>query len=149
MRSTRTGQRGSSLVESVVASALLGIGVVAGLTAWDTASMSAARAVRLAWANCIVRADMNAILSAPYASGYVPPSPFAADGTVQVSVTTPPSRSADQEQQVSVQAYDPRENSRLLASATALKSKALQGSKQYDGTVVGPSGDVMLTCPAR
>src|SRR2546430_13789710 len=51
MRSTRPRrQRGASLVESVVASALLGIGVVAGLTAWDTASMSANKAIRLAWA---------------------------------------------------------------------------------------------------
>lgn len=150
MRSTsRRGQRGTSLIESVVASALLGIGVVAGLTAWDTASMSAAKAVRLAWANCIVRAELDAVLSAPYADGYTPPSPFDADGTVSVRVV-PAVRgfdgSADEEQSVTVQAFDPREASHVIAQATALKSKALRGSKPYDD---GVRSDVMLGCPAR
>ncbi|HEY4028446.1 MAG TPA: hypothetical protein VGO86_18610, partial [Candidatus Dormibacteraeota bacterium] len=85
-----------SLVEAVVASALMGIGVVGGLTAWDTASVSAGRAVRDAWASCIVRAELDAILSAKYASPnaaggspYNVPPEFAADGTVRVTVVPP------------------------------------------------------------
>src|SRR5437763_4263240 len=77
-------QRGVSLVESVVASALMGIGVVAGLTAWDTASMSASRAVRLAWADCIVRAELDAVLAAPYASAYTPPMALDSGGPLRV-----------------------------------------------------------------
>ncbi len=65
MRSTdrHRGQRGVSLIESVVASALLGIAVVAGLTAWDTASLGARAATQRAWANCVGRSYMEAALA--------------------------------------------------------------------------------------
>jgi hypothetical protein len=142
-------QRGASLIEAVVASALMGIGVVAGLTAWDTASMSASKAVRLAWANCIVRAQLDAVLSAPFADSYDPPDPFGADGTVQVTVRSRVrggAGSTGEEQQVTVQARDPREKSAVIAETTALKARALQGGKAYDSSVVR---DVMLGCPAR
>src|SRR5262252_9399635 len=89
MRSTerRRGQSGFSLIEAVVASALMGIGVVGGLTAWDTAALSAAKAVRIAWANCIGRSEMDAILSSSYsAQSYNVPGTYRADGTLQVAV---------------------------------------------------------------
>ncbi len=141
------GQRGTSLVEAVVASALMGIGVVAALTAWDTASVSAAKALRLAWANCIVRSELDAILSAPYdAGGYAVPSPFDSDGTVQVAATgvrggggTP-----GDEQQVTVQAFDPQSKA-LLARVSALKARSLQGNKDMSSTL----SDVRVGCPAR
>jgi Tfp pilus assembly protein PilV len=142
MRSTER-QRGASLVEAVVASALMGIGVVGGLTAWDTASMSAAKAVRIAWANCIVRSEMDAILSAQYSDIYDVPSQFAADGTVEVHVSQ--SRGAA-EQLITVKAYDPTSNhTAVLAHATALKASALAGSEPIDE----PLGDVAQGCPNR
>ena len=145
----RRGQGGVSLIESVVASALMGIGVVAGLTAWDTASMSAARAIRQAWATCIVRAELDAVLSAPFADGYTAPEPFASDGTVRVTVASAvrgSDGSPDEEQRVTVEARDPRAKSAVVAQATALKARALQGDKPYDDGVLR---DVMLGCPAR
>ena len=139
-------QRGVSLIESVVASALMGIGVVAGLTAWDTASMSAARAVKLAWANCIVRAELDAVLAAPYAGSYTAPVALASGGPLRV--LSPRVRgsggSADEEQMVTVEAFDPQETSRILAKATSLKSRALAGGKTYRAA----GNDVRLGCPA-
>ena len=144
MRSTerRRGQSGFSLIEAVVASALMGIGVVGGLTAWDTAALSAAKAVRIAWANCIVRSEMDGILSEQYASAYDVPAAFAADGTLIVTVS--PVRS-DAEQLVTVKAYDPADRTHVLAQASALKSRALAGNESADN----PLGDVAQGCPKR
>jgi Tfp pilus assembly protein PilV len=143
------GQRGASLIEAVVASALMGIGVVGGLTAWDTASVSAARAVRIAWANCIVRSEMNAILAEQYDADpndpYRAPSTFEADGTVHVSVTT---LRGGAEQQVTVTAYDPTSaHTVVLAQVSALKASALAGDKSVDDG--GVLSDVALGCPQR
>ncbi|HXM58852.1 MAG TPA: hypothetical protein VOB72_25860 [Candidatus Dormibacteraeota bacterium] len=140
-----TGQRGASLIESVVAAALLGIGVVAGLTAWDTASMSANRAIRLAWANCIVRSELDALLSAPYASSYDSPTP---PPYVQIHlklVRGASDNSPDAEQQITVDALDPEDSSVVVARATALKARVLSAGKDL-GTV---GNDVLLGCPAR
>jgi Tfp pilus assembly protein PilV len=144
MRSTDR-QRGASLIEAVVASALMGIGVVGGLTAWDTASMSASRAVRIAWANCIVRSEMDAILSAQYSDSYDVPSAFsgAGDGTVDVDVTA---RRGGSEQVVTVKAFDPTSGHTIvLAQASALKARALAGDEPIDE----PLGDVGQGCPKR
>jgi hypothetical protein len=145
MRSTepaRRGQRGASLIEAVVASALMGIGVVGGLTAWDTASMSAGRATRIAWANCIVRSEMDGILSEQYAGSYDVPSPFDDDGTLAVTVT--PVRGGA-EQLVIVKAFDPTDHSAVLAQASALKASALAGSESDEN----PLTDVAQGCPKR
>jgi Tfp pilus assembly protein PilV len=142
MRSTDR-QRGASLVEAVVASALMGIGVVGGLTAWDTASISAGKAVRIAWASCIVRSEMDGILSAQYSDSYDVPSAFAGDGTVQVDVT---SRRGGAEQLVTVKAYDPTSgHTVVMAQASALKARALAGGEPIDD----PLSDVAQGCPKR
>jgi prepilin-type N-terminal cleavage/methylation domain-containing protein len=144
MRSTdrRRGQRGVSLIESVVASALMGIGVVGGLTAWDTASVGANRAVRIAWGNCIVRSELDGILSEQYASSYAVPSAFAGDGTLVVTVS--PVRNGA-EQVVTVKAYDPADPTHVLAQASTLKAEALAGDESADN----PLGDVAQGCPRR
>jgi Tfp pilus assembly protein PilV len=142
------GQSGVSLVESVVASALMGIGVVGGLTAWDTASMSANRAVREAWATCIVRAELDAILSAQYASSYAAPTQFSidqGDGTVLVQVAPPPGNRGGAEQMVTVEALDPQSRSTVLARMTVLKSRTLAGERTMADTL----DEVRLGCPAR
>src|SRR2546421_984477 len=74
----RRAQRGVSLVESLVAAALLGLTVVGGMTAWDTAILSGRQAVHQAWARCIARVEMEAVLNAPWDAGgktYRAPSP--------------------------------------------------------------------------
>jgi Tfp pilus assembly protein PilV len=149
MRSTdrRRGQSGASLIEAVVASALMGIGVVGGLTAWDTASVSAGRAVRIAWANCIVRSEMNAILSSDYVTNpnsYSVPPAYDADGTVKVTVSQVPNRA---EQLVTVTAYDPTSDHTVLARVSVLKASALAGGKSMDDG--GVLSDVALGCPQR
>jgi Tfp pilus assembly protein PilV len=152
MRSTerdRRAQRGASLVESVVASALLGIGVVAGLTAWDTASMSANKAIRLAWAHCIVRAELDALLSAPYDSEYdqqpTYPSPPPYVHIHLLHVRGLSDSSPDAEQQITVDATDPADTSVVVAQATALKARALAGGKPLPNV----GNDVLLGCPPR
>ena len=145
MRSTERarGQRGASLVEAVVASALMGLGVVGGLTAWDTASMSATKAVRIAWASCIVRSEMDGILSAQYSDRYDVPGRFGNDGTVHVDVT--PWRGGA-EQLVTVKAYDPASGqATVLAQVSALKARALAGDESVDE----PLGDIAQGCPKR
>ena len=68
--SDHAGQHGVSLVEVVVASALLGIGVVTALGALDTAGLGAHQAARQAWANCELLGRSAAVLAAPYAPAY-------------------------------------------------------------------------------
>jgi Tfp pilus assembly protein PilV len=150
MRSTDRagGQRGASLIEAVVASALMGIGVVGGLTAWDTAAISANKAVRIAWANCIVRSEMDAVLSEEYVDGtglyvYGVPGAFAVDGTVEVDVSR---WRGGAEQAITVRAYDPASNhTAVLAQVSALKAAATTGAKPLDD----PVSDVGQGCPKR
>ena len=91
-----------------------------------------------------MRAELDAVMAAPFdANGYAAPDPFRADGTVTVTVT--PVRGGV-EQQVAVQAVDPRDRSHVVAQAVALKAQALQGGKKYED---GVRSDVMLGCPPR
>src|SRR5215469_10485385 len=144
----RRGQGGASLIEAVVASALMGIGVVGGLTAWDTAAISANKAVRIAWANCIVRSEMDAILSEQYAPGtgvdvYGVPAAFASDGSVEDDVSQ---WRGGAEQLITVKAYDPTSNhTAVLAQVSALKAAATTGSKVLND----PASDVGQGCPKR
>ncbi len=148
----RSDQRGVSLIEAVVAAALMGIGVVGGLTAWDTAAMSASEATRMAWANCIVRAELDAIMSSTYVDppgSYAVPEPYASKGTVAVGVTMVRGRpgSAGEEQQVTVQAFDPLSKRSMLARATALRTPVLAGTKSMGDPQV--LSDVLLGCPRQ
>jgi Tfp pilus assembly protein PilV len=67
VRSSRhRAQRGVSIIEAVVASGLLAIGVLAAMTALDTAQLGARQAVDQARANCEVRGKAEAILAGSY-----------------------------------------------------------------------------------
>ena len=132
---TRSGQRGVSLVEAVVASALLGVGVVGGITAWDTATLSAGKAVRQAWARCMVRSEVDAIASAPW-NDTLYPSPNA---NLQVAV----SPRQPGEQLVTVVARDPQSGS-MLFQASLLKTTWLSGDKAMN---TGVLNDVQYGCP--
>jgi hypothetical protein len=143
-RATRRGQRGGSLIEAVVASALLGIVGMVGVTAWDTAILSAQRAVRQAWAECMVRAELDAVLAAPWSDpdvGY--PVPDAKLMRLQVTGARPTSGQGEEEE-ILVQLFDPQSGD-LVFQGAALKVRALAGSKPMDGTVMT---DVTYGCPA-
>ncbi len=136
-------QRGVSLIEALVASALLGIGVVAALTAWDAGATTASKAVRQAWARCTARSELDAILAAPYSTNkndYPTPS-----SKVQVSVQPiPRANPAAAEELVTVSVVDPQSN-QVLFEASALKVSALAGEKSmWSGTVP----DINVGCPA-
>ena len=123
MRST-SGQSGQSLLEAMVAAALLGIAGVVALTALDTATFGAKRGVREAWAQCSVRQLANAIEGAAWSTSYGSQDP-------QVRVTA--SSSSDNPapgatQVVTVSAYDP-DSGRLLYRVKFLRVAALQGAE--------------------
>jgi Tfp pilus assembly protein PilV len=145
IRARARGQRGASLIEAVVASALMGIGVVGGLTAWDTAAAAANRSVRIAWANCIVRSEMDAILAAPYQSSYDPPQQFQDDGTMRVQVNGWQGRN---EEIVTVTAFDPASGAQL-ATVSALKAPVVAGSKLIDDPSSATTFDVFMGCPQQ
>jgi hypothetical protein len=106
-------QRGATLVEAVVASALLGIVVVVAVTALDTAGLGARQAVRQAWANCELRIRTEAVLAAPYSA-----QPYY--GAYMAQTTDVPGL-----QLVHIVIYDPRDNKTVLADAYVYKSSAL------------------------
>jgi hypothetical protein len=146
-RRSGSHSRGAALVEALVASAILGIVGLVGVTGWDAATTAAQKGVREAWARCVVRSEADAILAAPWSDqGY----PSSDPGLVQVSVQPQPGRPTGgpgAEQQILVQAFDPR-GAGLLFQVTVLKVNALQGAKDMNnGTVVGSQGDVTVGCP--
>lgn len=112
--SDRRGQHGVSLVEVVVASALLGIGVVTALSALDTAGLAAHQAARQTWANCVLRSEADAVLAAPYVDG----GPYSMGHLID----TP----APGLQVILVQAQDPVTGA-VVASTYVYKSQALGG----------------------
>jgi Tfp pilus assembly protein PilV len=138
-------QRGTSLVEALVASTLLAIGVVAGVTAWDTATISARTAVRQAWARCIVRSELDAILSARWQDDNYAAPPGV---TVTAPIVRGSAGSANEERLVTVVAKDPQ-SSVELARVSALKLRALEGQKSM-GTLQddGVGTDVYRGCPS-
>lgn len=153
MRSTeahhsRRTQRGATLIEALVASALLGIGVVAGLSAWDTAILSAQKGVRQAWARCVVRSELDAILAAPFDSSSYPAPPPQQTGSstsssVLVTVTNVRGNAGDigEEQLVTVEALD---RGTTLFKVSALKLRATQGAAIVDSRVLN---DMTSGCP--
>ena len=123
-------QRGQSLVEALVASALLGIAVIVGITALDTSTLGARRAVHEAWAQCMVRGELEAIMDASWSdAGY----PAPANVTVRITWSATSSVPAQQLQKVAVQALDPDSN-QVLFRQTAYKARILAG-----GHTISPS----------
>jgi len=134
MRSTspqQRRQRGVSLVEALVAAGLLGITVAVGLTAWDTAVLGAHEATQVVWARCLARAEMEAVLQAPYSDSGQYPHP--ADVTVQASDGNDP-------QQVTV-LVGPPGGGPAVYRLVALKSRALGGGSTF------VAQDIVDGCP--
>jgi Tfp pilus assembly protein PilV len=125
-------QQGTSLVEVVVAAALLGITAVVGLTAWDTALMAAHDATHAAWARCLARSQMEAVLAEPWSdpgSGYQSADP----SNISVVVT-----GSGQEGNTQVVTVTVGPSSDPTYRLVALKSRALAGVHVNKGPI--PTG---------
>jgi type II secretory pathway pseudopilin PulG len=122
----RRGQRGGSVIEALVATALLGITVTVAITGWDAVVLGARRATAEAWARCVARAQMEAVLAAPAGSlsdldsGS---SPVLQDSRVRVDVR--PTQFGGMTQ-VTVTVADPQTGGSYTLSA--LKADALSGT---------------------
>jgi hypothetical protein len=126
-------QAGQSLVEAVVASAMLGITMVVALGTIDASIGGGRQAVRQAWAQCIVRETIGAIKQASWAQSYSYISPRP---DVVITVAQDPML-----QTITVTARDP-ETGGSLYWASFLKAKALapQGN-------VGAVANLASGCP--
>lgn len=105
------------MIEAMVAAMLLGIGVVVGITAWNTATLGAKEATRKAWATCVGRSEMEAVLAT---SGSGVPNPLPSNVDVQVS----PAASPATLQTVTVTVMDPESHTPVY-TVSALKSGIL------------------------
>jgi len=118
-------QAGVSLVESLVAAGLLGIAAV----------LSSRHALRDAQARCLARAEMEAVLGAPWiAPGGSYPAPDGVSATA--AATTEPGL-----EQVTVSAATFGPDSYTLS---AMKAQATSGSAPIDG---GKRQDIAHGCP--
>src|ERR1700694_5666274 len=72
----RRMQSGQSLVEALVASAIVGLTLVGGLVALGEIVMGARQVSHQAWAECMQRGSIEAVLAAPWsdAGAYSAPS---------------------------------------------------------------------------
>lgn len=123
----RKAQSGQSLVEALVASALMGIAVVVGLTSIQSAQKGAQRAVQEAWAQCAVRSVADAVQGSRWESGS---GAYAGVRGVSVAVSGPAGGSPGDLQTVTIVAVAPGMRSPLFR-ATLLKSFALQGQDPF------------------
>lgn len=86
------GQSGQSLVEVVVASALLGIGVVAGLAAMAAGVTASRRAEAQGMDGCLVRVEAEYVEGAPFVDASAgSPYPAPPGVTVKIVDVTPAS----------------------------------------------------------
>lgn len=123
----RAAQSGQSLVEALIASALMGIAVVVGLTSIQSAQKGAQRAVQEAWAQCAVRSVADAVQGSRWESG---PGAYAGVKGVAVTVSGPAGGSPGDVQTVTIVAVAPGMHTQLFR-ATLLKSFALQGQDPF------------------
>lgn len=127
----RRRQSGQSLVEALVASALLGITVVAALGALEVAGGAATQAARTAWARCLSRSAAEAVEASAWQTSYT--------GVAGVSigpVQGPAGGSPADLQTVPVSVYDPG-SGRLLSRLTVLKLYALRGGSPFSALAPG------------
>jgi Tfp pilus assembly protein PilV len=124
--SKRTGLRaqgGQSLVEALVASAILGVGVMTAVTALDTFLAGASEATKQAAATCAARGEASALEAAQWETNdNIQAYPVAFDN-VRVSL-----QSATGNLQVLVVTATDPSTGRTMATVTVLKESALSGA---------------------
>jgi len=129
----RRAQSGQSLVEVLIASMVLGLGIVTALTSLDTMLAGARVASEQAWATCAVRAEIGVVEAAAWDGGVNYPT--MANVTVVPSQTQPIEANL---QSVEVTATDSR--GRPLLTATVLKAHVLSGSGPPSSSLTPPAG---------
>jgi len=129
----RRAQSGQSLVEVLIASMVLGLGIVTALTSLDTMMAGARVASEQAWATCAVRAEVGAVEAAAW--GDVSSYPTMANVTVTPSQTQPIDAGL---QSIDVTARDSR--GRALLTATVLKADVLSGAGPPSSNLTPPIG---------
>jgi Tfp pilus assembly protein PilV len=146
MRSTdrRRAQSGQSLIEAMVASALVGIALLAGLTTLDAAVSGARRAVHGAWADCMLRGEAQLISSQPWSDVSYPAPANVTAAIVWTSGSYPNAL-----QKVSLGAVDPDPPHPVLVSTTLYKSALLSpdaGANTYGGLGSAPADAIASGC---
>lgn len=127
---SRRRQGGQSIVEVVVASAILGITVVVALETIDASIRGGQQVVSEAWAQCMVRETAGAIQQSSWAAQY--PSP---DRALTIRVEGPQGQPESNDlQTITIAASDPRSGTSLYG-VSFLKSAALQGRDPVDGAL--------------
>jgi Tfp pilus assembly protein PilV len=113
-------QSGQSLVEAIVASALVAIAVVAGLQTLDAAVSGARSATNQAWARCVARGELEAVGAAAWSDGPT----YLAPAHVTARVTWSSGTGQQALQKVVVTVVDPSSGQPLGSSQTFLLYKA-------------------------
>jgi hypothetical protein len=96
-------QSGQSLVEALVASAIVGLTLVGGVAAIDEIVIGARQVSRQAWAECMQRGEIEAVMAAPWSDN----GAYAAPSHVSVSATSLGGQGSHRVQQVTVAVSDP------------------------------------------
>jgi hypothetical protein len=71
----RRMQSGQSLIEALVASAIVGLTLVGGLVALDETVLGAHQVAHQAWAECMQRGAVEAVMAAPWSDNGAYPTP--------------------------------------------------------------------------
>ena len=124
-------QSGQSLVEALVASALVAIAVMAGIGTLDASVRGARQVAVQAWAQCMQRGVVEAVTAAPWSSTY--PAPAA----VSVQVSSVPAVSGAQ--RITVSVSSPRTGGSIAAvpPVTVFKAQVLSpAGATYDPSLI-------------
>jgi hypothetical protein len=121
----RRAQRGQSLVEAVVAAAVLGVGFVTALTALDTMLFGAKEATQQAWATCAVRAEAGVLEAAQWQGDENGGPHYPTLDHVVVTLSPQSPRNTEDLQILDVTARDSA--GRTAATATVWKANVLSG----------------------
>ena len=115
-------QRGQTIIEPLVASLLLGIAMVAGLTALQAATAGAHAGVNNSWGHCAARGEAGLVTAAAWSdNGYLAPP------NVTAVVDWSGGSGAQRLQRVKVAAVDPDPPHRVLIAFSVYKSLVLAG----------------------
>ena len=134
MRSTESARRhrrqsGQTLIEPLVASVLLGVAMIAGLTALEAATAGAHLGVNRSWGNCVARGEAGLVSAATWSdTGY--PAPANASAVIDWSGGTGGQRL----QRVTVTAVDPDPPHRMLITFSVYKALVLSGPNAATST---------------
>jgi hypothetical protein len=102
-------QSGQSLVEALVASAIVGLTVVGGLVALDETVIGARQVSHQAWGECMQRGVIEAVLATPWSDAGRYPAP----AHITISAASLVGQGPQRIQQVTVAVSDPDSGSQI------------------------------------